>query len=109
MKIKKGDLVKVIAGAANKKGKIGRVIAVDNEAMRVTVEGVAVMKKHVKPQRDPKNPDGGIVETHGSVHVSNVMLMSEAAGRPVRVGSKFSDDGKKLRVAKGRSIKAEVI
>lgn len=109
MKIKKGDLVKVIAGSKDKKGKIGRVLEIDTCAERVTVEGVGMHKKHLKPQRNPKHPEGGIVEVPRSVHVSNVMLMAENLGRPVRAGYRLTDDGKKTRVAKGRGVKSENI
>ena len=109
MKIKKGDLVKVIAGGQESKGKIGRVLKVDRETQRVVVEGTGVHKRHLKPQRNPKHPEGGIVEVERSVHVSNVMLMSESLGRPVRTGVQVNEDGTKNRVAKGRSAKAEVV
>lgn len=109
MKIRKGDLVKLISGSEEKKGKIGRVLQVDVEAGRVTVEGIGMHKKHLKPQRDQKHPEGGIVEKLRSVHVSNVMLMSESLGRPVRTGVKLTDDGKKIRVAKGRNLSAEAV
>lgn len=109
MKIKKGDLVKVIAGSKEKKGKIGRVLDVNLEAERVTVEGVGMHKKHLKPQRNPKHPEGGIVEVARSMHVSNVMLMAESLGRPVRTGTRLTDDGKKVRFARGRGVKSEVI
>jgi len=109
MKIKKGDLVKVVAGSKDKKGKIGRVLQVDIDSQRVTVEGVGMHKKHMKPQRSQKHPEGGIVEVARSVHVSNVMLMAESLGRPVRTGTKVSDDGKKIRVAKGRNVGVEAV
>lgn len=108
MKIKCGDVVKVISGGKDVKGKVGKIIAVNRETERVTVEGARVNKKHLKPERSRKNPEGGIIELAASVHVSNVMLMSEASGRPVRVG--FSNtDGKKSRVAKGRNSSGEKI
>lgn len=109
MKIKKGDLVKVVAGSKEKKGKIGKVLLVDLEAQRVTIEGMGMHKKHIKPQRSQKHPEGGIVEKPRSVHVSNVMLMSESLGRPVRTGTRVTEDGKKIRVAKGRGNNAEAV
>jgi large subunit ribosomal protein L24 len=107
VKIKKGDLVKVISGAH--KGEQGRVLEVLGSKDRVRVEGVANIKRHIKPQKSPKHPEGGIIEGAGSIHVSNVMLLSEKAGRPVRTGSTFTAEGKKQRVARGRSVKAEVL
>ena len=51
-------------------------------------------------------PKGGIVQKAGPIHISNVMLLSEDLGRPVRLGATFTDDGKKLRIARGRNLKA---
>lgn len=70
MKIKKGDKVKVITGYD--KGVIGEVTAVIPKDEKVVVEGVNLMKKHLKPTQ--ANPDGGIVEKEAPIHVSNVML-----------------------------------
>ncbi len=109
MKIKKGDLVKVVSGSKDKKGKIGRVLEIDVGAERVTVDGIGMHKKHMKPQRSQKHPEGGVVEVARSVHVSNVMLMSEGLARPVRTGTRLTEDGKKIRVAKGRGINAEAV
>jgi len=63
----------------------------------------------LKPQKDKNHPDGGIVEGLGTVHVSNVMLVSESQNRPVRVGYNIQEDGKKVRVAKGRRVESEVL
>lgn len=106
-KIKKGDLVKVISGSH--KGAQGRVLEVLRDEGRVRVEGVATIKRHLKPQKSPKHPEGGIIEGAGSLHISNVMLVSAGAGRPVRTGSTFTAEGKKQRVARGRGVKAEVL
>ena len=74
LKIKKGDTVKVIAGAAL--GQEGVILDVDYKKERVFVEGLSVVnKKHVKPQSDKSNPDGGILDKDRSIHVSNVMLV----------------------------------
>ena len=75
MRIKKGDKVKVITGAY--KGTIGEVKAVFPKEDRVIVEGVNMVKKHLKPTQ--ANPDGGIVEKEAKIHVSNVMLYDEKA------------------------------
>jgi len=82
------------------------VIFVDREKGRVKIEDVAMQKRHLAPQKNPRFPEGGIIEQPGSIHISNVMLMSEDAGRPVRVGASFNQDGKKQRVARGRGVKA---
>jgi len=96
-KIKKGDTVKVIAGVA--KGETGTVLEVDRKKQRVFVEGLSVKnKKHVKPQSDAANPEGGIVEQDRSIHISNVMLVQN--GEPTRVGRKLGDNDKLVRYGK---------
>lgn len=110
-KIKKGDLVKVIRGSKDNKGKTGKVLEVirDGASWRVRVEGINPIKRHIKPQKNPRHPEGGIIEGAGSLPISSVMLMSEKAGRPVRTGAVFTTDGKKQRVARGKKIKAEQV
>ena len=93
MKIKKGDLVKVIAGAD--KDKEGKVLAVNKENGTVLVEGVNMRTKHAKPSAS--NPEGGIIHQEGPIDASNVMLIHN--GKAVRVGFKMDGD-KKVRVAK---------
>ena len=99
MKIKKGDTVKVIAG--KDLGKEGRVLEVLRDENRVVVEGVAVVKRHLKAGRSQSNPDGGIVERSASIHASNVMVVDPSSRRPTRVGVKTTD-GKKVRVGRGK-------
>ena len=93
MKIKKGDLVKVIAGAD--KDKEGKVLAVNKENGTVLVEGVNMRTKHAKPSAS--NPEGGIIHQEGPIDASNVMLIHN--GKAVKVGFKMDGD-KKVRVAK---------
>ena len=93
MKIKKGDMVKVIAG--KDKDKEGKVIAVDKKDGRVLVEGVNMLTKHTKPSM--ANQNGGIVHQEGYIDASNVMLLHN--GKATRVGFKLDGD-KKVRVAK---------
>jgi large subunit ribosomal protein L24 len=93
MKIKKGDNVKVIAGKDN--GKEGKVLAVDIKNAKVTVEGVNMVTKHMKPSQ--ANPNGGIVQKEAPIDISNVMLVFK--GKATRVGFKMDGD-KKVRVAK---------
>ena len=93
MKIKKGDTVRVIAGGdVNNEGK---VIAVDKKNNTVTVEGVNMVKCHVKPSM--ANQAGGIIEQEAPIDASNVMLLHN--GQPTRVGFKMDGD-KKVRFAK---------
>jgi large subunit ribosomal protein L24 len=98
-RIRKGDLVQVIAGKERKSKKQGRVLEVDSAAGRVRVEGVRVQKKHLKPQRSRKTPGGGIIEREGFIHISNVQLVDPKTGKPGRVGFELRD-GKKVRVFK---------
>ena len=99
IKIRKGDTVKVIAG--RDKGKTGRVLEVLNEKERVLVEGVMMMKRHMKAN-PAKQIKGGIAEKEATVHVSNVMIVT-ADGKPTRVGYKLEGEGasaRKVRVAR---------
>jgi large subunit ribosomal protein L24 len=98
-RIRKGDLVQVIAGKERKTKKQGRVLEVDAATGRVRVEGVRVQKKHLKPQRSRKTPGGGIIEREGFIHISNVMLVDPKTGKPARVRFEVRD-GKKVRVFK---------
>ncbi|HEY4566935.1 50S ribosomal protein L24 [Planococcaceae bacterium Storch 2/2-2] len=95
MHVKKGDKVMVITG--KDKGKTGVVLTAFPKQDRVLVEGVNVVKKHMKPNQ--LNPQGGIVDQEAAIHVSNVMVIDPKTGEPTRVGYKV-EDGKKVRVAK---------
>ncbi len=92
-KIKKDDLVKVIAGKDN--GKQGKVLHVDTKKNKVVVEGCNMVTKHSKP--NAANPNGGIVNHEAAIDISNVMLVVD--GKATRVGFTVKD-GKKVRVAK---------
>ena len=93
MKIKKGDMVKVIAG--RDKDKEGKVIAVNKKDNTLLVEGVNMVTKHAKPSA--ANQQGGIIEKEAPIDLSNVMLLHN--GKATRVGFKMDGD-KKVRVAK---------
>ena len=95
IKIKRNDKVEVIAG--KDKGKQGRVLRVIAEKNRVLVEGVMMVKKHMKPNPQ-KNIQGGIAEQESTIHISNVMLV-DAEGNKTRVGSRLEGD-KKVRFSK---------
>ena len=92
--IKVGDTVRVIAGES--RNSEGKVLRIDRAKSRVVIEGVNVVKKHVKPSAS--NPQGGIEEKEAGVHISNVMLVS--GGVASRVGRKKGDNGKLVRVLK---------
>ena len=93
MKIKKGDMVKVIAG--KDKNKEGKVLAVNNKDRKVLVEGINMLTKHTKPSA--ANQNGGIIHQEGYIDDSNVMLLHEK--KVTRVGFKMDGD-KKVRFAK---------
>jgi large subunit ribosomal protein L24 len=86
--VRKGDLVVVISGA--NKGKRGKVLHVVGD--RVIVEKVAMIKRHMRPSQ--KNPQGGIVDKEGSIHISNVQLFDDKAGRGTRTKTVAEGDGK---------------
>ena len=93
MKIKKGDLVKVIAG--KDKDKEGKVLSVDRKNNKVLVEGVNMLTKHTKP--NAANQNGGNIHQEGPIDASNVMYIHK--GKATRVGFKMDGD-KKVRYAK---------
>ena len=94
MKLKKGDVVVVIAG--KDKGQEGEVVQVLPAVNKVIVNGINTAKKHSKPNR--ANQQGGIIDRDMPIDASNVMLVHK--GKPTRVGHKVNADGTKVRVAK---------
>jgi large subunit ribosomal protein L24 len=97
LRIKKGDLVKVIAGGH--KGKTGKVERVDAKNNQVFIENIGKAKRHVKPSQ--LHPRGGSKEIHNGLPVSNLaLIIDEAKGRTSKVGYSISKDGKKTRTAK---------
>jgi large subunit ribosomal protein L24 len=103
-RIKKGDLVKVIAGSH--KGKTGKVVATDAKSQTVKVEKIGLIKRHVKPTQ--LNPRGGTKEVHRGLPLGSVALVAdETKGTTTRVGYKVDKEGNKVRIAKksGKEIK----
>jgi len=94
LKIKKGDSVQVIFGS--QKGKKGTVTAVIVDSNRAVIEGVNIVKKHMKPTNN--NP-GGIIEMSAPLPISNLSLLDPKSGVPTRVGYKM-DKGNKVRYSK---------
>jgi len=94
IKIKTGDNVKVITG--NNKGSEGKVLKIVSDKNRLLVEGVNMVKKHMKP--NAQNPQGGIVEKEAFIHVSNVSLLT-SSGETTKVGYRI-DDNKKVIFSK---------
>ena len=86
--VRKGDQVIVISGAY--KGKKGKVLRVIGD--RVVVEKVAMVKRHTKPTQ--KNPQGGIVDKEGTVHISNVLLFDDKTGKGTRTKNQVDGDNK---------------
>lgn len=94
--LKKDDKVKVVAG--KDKGKIGKVLKVDQKKYRVLVENINMIKRHSRPSA--QNRQGGIIEREAPIHWSNVMLMCNKCMTPVRVKMQILEDGKKKRICR---------
>ena len=90
IKLKKGDLVKVISGES--RGSQGKIVSIDINKLRAIVEGVNMISKSEKP--NAKNTTGGIVKKEGSIHISNLMFLE--AGKTVRIGRKLNEKTQKL-------------
>jgi large subunit ribosomal protein L24 len=103
LKIRKGDLVQVMAG--DSKGKQGKVLEVLLKENRAIVEGANQVSKHTKPSA--ANPNGGIIKKEAPIHVSNLMVVDAKTGKPSRVGKTKNAEGKSVRIAKksGEEIK----
>ena len=96
MRIKKGDLVRVMAG--NDRGKEGKVLKVFPESGKVIVEKVNMIKRHTRASKDV--PQGGIIEKEGPINASNVMLICPNTSKPTRIGKDILSDGSRARVSK---------
>ncbi len=101
--IKKGDTVIVITGES--KGQKGRVMEVNRKTGKAIVEGLNLISKHTKP--NSKAPQGGIVKKEAPIHMSNLMLLDPASGKPTRIGRRLNDKSKLVRFSKksGEEIK----
>jgi large subunit ribosomal protein L24 len=95
LKIKKGDTVVVISG--RDKGRTGEVLRVFPAETRAVVQGVNLVRRHTKPRM---GEPGGIIEKELSIHISNLALVDPQSGKPTRIGYKFLEDGRKVRVAR---------
>ena len=107
MKIKKNDMVMIIAG--NSKGKTGKVLRVYLEKSRIIVEGVNLVSRHRRPSQT--NPQGTITRQEAPIHVSNVMLLDPKANTPTRVGKAPIVDDKtgKRRFVRRSIVSGETI
>lgn len=95
IRLKKGDMVKVIAG--KEKGKSGKILKILSDEHRVVVEKLNFVKKHQRPDAKGK---GGIVEKEGGLDISNVMLLCNKCDAGVKIGHRKLDDGKKVRICR---------
>ena len=91
--VKKGDNVEVIAG--NFKGSSGKVLQVLQRKQRVLVEGVRIIKKHLRKSQD--NPQGKIAEREGPIHISNVKLIEEKESKPTKEKKKAKKEPAKAK------------
>lgn len=98
-RVKKGDMVIVIAGKDRDRTKPRRVLEVLPRQDRVLVEGAGMIKRHTRPNPQ-KNIKGGIVEKESPIHLSNVMLVDPESKQPTRVGAKVAKDGTRTRIAR---------
>lgn len=103
LKIRKGDLVQVIAG--DSKGTQGKVLEIIVDKNRAIVEGANLVSKHTKP--NAANPNGGIIKKEAPIHISNLAFIDPKSGKTTRVGRQRNSDDKLVRVAKksGEEIK----
>lgn len=103
IRLKKGDTVAVLSGKY--KGQTGKVVATHPAENKVTVEGINIVKKHIKPTQ--AKPQGGIEEITKPIWVSKVAIVEPTSKKPSRIGYKVDKDGNKTRVFKsnGKEIK----
>jgi large subunit ribosomal protein L24 len=103
IRLKKGDMVIVLAGKY--KGKTGKIVATHPRDNKVTVEGINIVKKHQKPNK--QYPQGGIIELTKPVWVSKVAIVEPSSKKASRIGYQLNDDGTKTRIFKttGKEIK----
>ena len=98
MNIKTGDTVVILTGDDKNRGKTGKVLEVSPKEGKVIVEGLNMVKKHVKPRKagDPS----GIIETESPIYACKVQVVCPKCNKPTRVGHKIYADGKKDRMCK---------
>ncbi len=101
MKLKKGDKVVVIAGS--NKGKEGKITKVLED--KVIVEGVHMVKKHLKPKNN--NGTGEIVTVEAPIHASNVMIIDPKTKKPTKIKKEIDKNGKKVRISKKSNEKID--
>jgi len=95
-RLKKDDQVEVLSG--KDKGRVGKILRVDPKNNKAIIEKVNVVKRHTKP--NPANQQGGIIEKEAMVDLSNLQLICPKCAKTVRLGTKYLDDGDKVRICK---------
>ena len=98
MKIRTDDNVVIISG--KDKGRTGKVIRTEPKKDRVYVEGVNMVKRHMRPTPGRPNAPVGVIEKEGPVHVSNVAIVDPKDNKPTRVGIRRDSNGGRMRVTK---------
>ena len=101
LRIKKGDRVLVLSG--KDRGKSGRVVHVYPQKVRALVEGINMIKKHVR--KSQKNPQGGVLTQEALIHLSNLSLLCPTSSKPTRIKTTVAGDGSKQRIsAKNKAV-----
>lgn len=95
LKVKSGDIVRVIAG--DNKGSEGKILRIDRNKNKAIVENINMVSRHEKPSA--RNPQGGIIRKEAPIHISNLSLIDPKSGEATRVGYEIRD-GKKVRVSR---------
>jgi large subunit ribosomal protein L24 len=94
--IRVNDKIEVIAG--KDKGRVGKVLRIENEKNRIVVERINLIKKHQKATDATQS--GQIIEKEAGIHISNVMLVCPECAETVKIGKKLLEDGTKVRICK---------
>ncbi len=102
-KLRINDQVEVIAG--KDKDRVGKILTINKEAGRATVERINMITKHMK-STDPSQP-GQLLEREAAIHISNLMLICPECAKTVRIGNKILEDGSKVRICKNCSATIE--
>ena len=102
--LKVNDKVEVIAG--KDKGRVGKILRIENDKQRIFVERINMVTKHQKAT--DANQSGQIINKEASIHISNVMLVCPECTKSVRIGKKTLDDGTKVRICKNCTATIEI-
>ena len=97
MKIKKNDIVKILAGRDS--GKTGKVLSIFPKKSKALVQGINMVKKHSRRKSNDQQ-QGGIITKESSIDISNLMIVCQKCSRPTRIGSSRLSDGTKVRICK---------